>query len=409
MFNKLDSKLILVFLGGLITSKLSYNMVLILCLSIVLIVISFGIIELLISFENFESNEVKILSVSHDKNVRCLNITISNPHILEGEELFKSLYNCLLTSEDFINFSYQKIIILSAGLITGKEYNLHSNILINNDTKFSNYYLHVEKELSNYSNLQYGYNNETITRFIFKVWNADKLTNLKIKQTHSAIQSKQYESMIKSRYFRIHKKHVQGNVRSFSTSAIQNKHWSAGQITPLSLVNKNGILKLKHPKPFYTMDIETINFNNTQIPVAISSCGFNKGKIDKKLFLIDNYLLQKNSEIALKDLWSKYFTYLESLTNSITGKKLTIFTHNLGDFDGYFLYKGLLNYYSPETITSIIDDSNSFISIKHKNQYSIEWKDSLRIFPISLNKLCTTPLPLGTGAWSRWKINSIQY
>ena len=64
--------------------------------------------------------------------------------------------------------------------------------------------------------------------------------------------------------------------------------------------------------------------------------------------------------------------------------------HNLGEFDGYFLYKGLLNHYNPDQVNSIIDEANTFISIQNKlsAKQIIEWKDSLRIFPMSLNKLC---------------------
>jgi|HubBroStandDraft_2_1064218.scaffolds.fasta_scaffold11044_2 hypothetical protein len=44
--------------------------------------------------------------------------------------------------------------------------------------------------------------------------------------------------------------------------------------------------------------------------------------------------------------------------------------------------------YNPDQITALIDESKSFISIQHLNVPLIEWKDSLRIFPMSLDKLC---------------------
>ena len=43
--------------------------------------------------------------------------------------------------------------------------------------------------------------------------------------------------------------------------------------------------------------------------------------------------------------------------------------------------------YHPDNINSLIDESNTFISITCNNPL-IEWKDSLRIFPMSLDKLC---------------------
>jgi len=40
-------------------------------------------------------------------------------------------------------------------------------------------------------------------------------------------------------------------------------------------------------------------------------------------------------------------------------------------------------------VESLIDESKSFISIKLLDGCIIEWKDSIRIFPMSLDKLCT--------------------
>jgi len=329
--------------------------------------------------------------------MRSLNITMSNPYLLEGQWLFKAIYNTLITNDEFLEFGFQKIIILSCTLDDNKTYNLHSNILISNDTTFEEYYLSVEKYLTHYYNLEYGYNFENITTFTVKVWNADDLRNLKIKQTVKAVEfnSKVVDSTVKSKYSNIYYKKFKG-IRSFSTSSlIMNsvKHWSVGKITPISILNSKGKLKdqFKFTKPFFTMDLETINFNNkySQLPIAISSCGYVNEKLESKIFLIDYYLLKTDPELALKNLWINYFNYLENIIkNSETLNELTIFAHNLGDFDGYFLYKGLMKHYNPEHLSSIIDETNSFISIKLNSEFKFEFKDSLRIFPTSLDKLC---------------------
>jgi len=48
-----------------------------------------------------------------------------------------------------------------------------------------------------------------------------------------------------------------------------------------------------------------------------------------------------------------------------------------------------MNHYNPENVSSIIDDSNTFISISCKAFGELlEFKDSLRIFPMSLDNLC---------------------
>lgn len=49
------------------------------------------------------------------------------------------------------------------------------------------YYEYVSDELSNYHNLQYGYNNESVMKYNMLVWNADDLKNKKIKQTHNTL------------------------------------------------------------------------------------------------------------------------------------------------------------------------------------------------------------------------------
>jgi len=55
------------------------------------------------------------------------------------------------------------------------------------------------------------------------------------------------------------------------------------------------------------MDIETIKFNSDiQTPIAITSCGYIKGKLQNKIFLIDHILLNKDKDLAVKELWNKY-------------------------------------------------------------------------------------------------------
>ena len=99
--------------------------------------------------------------------------------------------------------------------------------------------------------------------------------------------------------------------------------------------------------------------------------------------MIDHNLLVLDKDLAISILWREYFDYIISFDNSRKGKNVaTIFSHNLGSFDGYFLYKALLNYINPNQVDTIIDDSNKFITItlnSEKGQFV--FKDSLRIFP----------------------------
>jgi DNA polymerase type B, organellar and viral len=102
--------------------------------------------------------------------------------------------------------------------------------------------------------------------------------------------------------------------------------------------------------------------------------------------LIDYTLLLKNSDEAVKALWVNFMNKLISLNLN----KCVIYSHNLGSFDGYFIYKGLfeLEDLDIDNIKSIIDDLHRFISIDiNWKDTKLTFKDSLRIFPVSLKEL----------------------
>lgn len=136
---------------------------------------------------------------------------------------------------------------------------------------------------------------------------------------------------------------------------------------------------------FATTDIETMDVKGKQIPVIITVCipSFKGSEI--KYFMINHNLLETNFDLALNELWTEYFNYM------IKSGIRTVFVHNLGSFDGYFIYKHLSILASnfPESVQTIIDDHSKFISITLKlEDYELTWKDSYRIFPVSLKNLC---------------------
>lgn len=139
---------------------------------------------------------------------------------------------------------------------------------------------------------------------------------------------------------------------------------------------------------FAASDLETMEIDGVQIPVLITYVN----KFGRKSFMIDPTLLKLNKDLALRFMWEEYFEYLISFNNTKKGKNVnTIFFHNLGSFDGYFIYKALLNHFNPDAIDTIIDDANKFITITLKTEEGVfTFKDSLRIFPMSLSGLCKT-------------------
>ena len=398
---------IIIFLLGNISSKIldltniEYNLILG-CTVIVIvtsILIKLGILKhKYITNESETIDKLQVLEINEDKNLRCLKISMINKSLLSDTELFKGIHNTIMNLDEFINFSYNKIIILSVVLMSEKEHSLHSNIFINNDTTFEQYYLTIRDQLDRYNNLQHGYHNEQISRFVIKAWNVDHKKNLKIKQTFKAgnISYTSSPNIIK---------------RSYSTIIPPTNKWYKSLIKPLSIYNSKGELKLKRCKPICTMDLETISINNNEIVISISSCVVFNGFLDNKIFLINKSLLNTNLELAVSELWSNYFKYLEKIisNDSIHKNELTIFAHNLGDFDGYFLYKGLLNYYPVKDVNSLIDESNSFISISVDHGFKFEWKDSLRVFPMSLDKLCKMFLVEGKTLTYNDKFRNIEF
>nr|YP_010462023.1 DNA polymerase [Hericium erinaceus]UUF93977.1 DNA polymerase [Hericium erinaceus] len=173
------------------------------------------------------------------------------------------------------------------------------------------------------------------------------------------------------------------------------------------------------------MDLETIEFNGYQIPIAISFSYSNYNKINTIFKLIDHNLINQPLNInddfpevdnindlsdqelsqelnqvldnsinksdiidqAVNKMFLDFYTELSSLKR----KNWIIFTHNLGSFDGYFIYKTLFELpdIKIEKVNTIVDSRNQFITINAEILgVKLVWKDSMRIFPVSLNELC---------------------
>jgi hypothetical protein len=181
---------------------------------------------------------------------------------------------------------------------------------------------------------------------------------------------------------------ITSSIRSYSTKTYNS-------FTPLSVSVTN------IPKNFITMDIETMCFNEKKVkssngvllkqreqcPVLIT-CAYkdNNDKL-KTFYTLANRQFLNNRELLLKDLWTRFFSKLRKNIDH----KVTVFLHNLGNFDGYFIFLGLLNLdgVKKEDINTIIDSDNQYIQISFQNlNLDLIFKDSLRMFDVSLDNLC---------------------
>lgn len=239
-------------------------------------------------------------------------------------------------------------------LINGQEFCFHHNVLITNNTTFEDYYKKVKDIIT--QNYDEGYPVDVIPSFKVMVWNMDNVKNKRIKITKNTTTNNKFNLLVNNRKFH-------------SSSA------GCNSIKPL----KDEILGALDS--FASMDIETINYNDIQIPVAISfsSDHLNKLFLIKLPQIINNININKSVDV----LWLEFFTFINR------NPFATIFVHNLGSFDGYFLYKAISNHFNPDVVSTIIDNHNKFISISIKlANGKITWKDSYRIFPVSLDNLC---------------------
>lgn len=295
--------------------------------------------------------EINDIQYIHDG--KQLVFRLDNPGLLSHKALVKSIFKALKSNKEFKAFGRRKVVIIQA-LIDGQERSFHQNVIVNNQTTFKKYW-EVVKDLI-VTNFDDGYPLEVINEFKVRVWNMNNVKNKNIKLTQNAL------------YYR-KKSNKPTNIRNYSTKLI-NK-----QITPLTPPE---FLK---PKNFISMDIETMNLNGNQIPVLITTHNLN----DTNLFIIDHELLKLQSDVAISNMWKEFFNFLNEQTVKF------VFVHNLGKFDGLFIFKHLLSHYNKEFIKPIIDQHNSFVSLSIKlDHLEIRFLDSMRIFPCSLNELTKT-------------------
>jgi DNA polymerase family B len=302
---------------------------------------------------------LKLLNKEYDNKSKCTILTFENNKLLDHKNLFSALFTGLIHQSEFKKIG-KKIMIVSI-LSENKTFFIHKNIIIDENTTIFNYLDKIKHYIQTFYESGYPLTGFQILQI--KLWNYDPKTILKGKKNNQANLLHQFK-------------------RSFHYSCVNNKDTNLNTIKPLKIPQS------VHKMSITTIDIETIEFNNIQIPVAISFAYNINEKIFTIFKLIDYNLLLKDSDKAIKLLWLNFIDEL----NELKLNKHVVFSHNLGSFDGYFIFKGLLELPKIDVskVNSIIDDLHRFISIDiiWKDSKFI-FKDSLRIFPVSLKELCS--------------------
>lgn len=304
-----------------------------------------------------------IISKTYNPRLNGYKIVIKNVDELEVDELLNIIHITLTQDKEINSYAPDRKLFLATGFLQDKSaFNLHPNLLIGKNTTLEEYKLKVSETIQK----RYidGYLEGIIRRVEIILFNPDQG-----KDSKNA-------TIFKNNF----------NIRGFHTSAINNLGNSKfiKPLTPLYTLNLNNIV---------TMDIETIasKFDNTQIPIAISlAYKKHNDKLFTKFLLANVNMLNniETEEIAIKNLFTELMKELLIIQKDLNSK-MFIFTHNLGSFDGFFIFKYLSLILDNDKLNTIIDQHRKFISIEAEIEgVTFIWKDSYRIFPVSLNDLC---------------------
>lgn len=126
------------------------------------------------------------------------------------------------------------------------------------------------------------------------------------------------------------------------------------------------------------MDIETINKNNKFVPYLI--CGYNGSKYIKSI---------ANESLNQKNLFADFIKQLLTLFEK-RKRSLTIYAHNLSNFDGVFLMNHLVNFgkVKPISFHGKLISIKLTLTIKGHVGKTFIFKDSMLLLPLSLKQLC---------------------
>ncbi len=295
------------------------------------------------------------------------------------KDYFKELFYCLVTNDDFTNFSKNKLVLLRVLTSDAKVYSIHHNILINEFTTFEDYWHECKDKIHHFLEMYIPL--EELIYFDYLVLDIDKeMNNNPLLKLISTPEKATYE----------HGLIIRGTHPLMKVARPYNRIKPIKLSRGIKTINPLNRIQ-KHINRFACIDIETVSIDNVQYPVCISFYYvISKDRPIYKLFLIDYKLFKKDRNEAIRLMWLEFFKFISN--NSFYKTCNTIFAHNLGSFDGFFLYKALMDNYSHDKVNMVVDDQNKFVCLQLQPSPNsndlITFKDSYRLFPVSLDNLC---------------------
>jgi len=128
------------------------------------------------------------------------------------------------------------------------------------------------------------------------------------------------------------------------------------------------------------IDIETVVINGKLYPYAVGIAYLKDGNKVVKTFYINLSIRNgdQSTEYRSNEIFKLVCAFIKS---NLTG--YTLYAHNIGKFDGYFIIKPFLTYFGPYRL--LVDKAHAIISMNLPGDIII--KDSYRILPESLKTL----------------------
>ena len=328
---------------------------------------------------------------------------IFNNNTLMYRDIYIGLFYAL-KSNLILNTKDIRIAISFAHTST-RQFTLHNNTLFNENTTLSKYLLWTEPNLKYLS--RNNYLDEFIPVFTVQVWDMDLPSNshIKVHKTGTFTVTPKSYSTLASSLITTHSPlsdpqpiHVADTLDL--TPIPENKkiatYFKKSNITPLSI--PHNII----PMGIIAMDIETMKHPDMehQIPVLVTisllpglDTKLNLEPINSLFHINKAAWGYKGLDLAIKDMWYQVFQYLYREIECSHTSRNVIFLHNLGGFDGDFILKALLLQFGKDCVQSMMDKEHHFIQIeaqvmKGGEQKLLVFKDSLRLFDVTLEKLC---------------------
>ena len=323
------------------------------------------------NIKNYSSELMPVESIEYSEISKCYTIRFKFENTLRGREFFYVLWNSMnnLVIWDYYTEKQFNVAVTTTNRIEKRRniYALHRFARINTETTFIEYF----NQIWNTSKLFWeAYNTESDRFDIVQVTFYGTSVPLGNQLEERGIQT----NNIKWKG-RIQTKPLISK-RSYSTDNFKVNHY----IKPLQIKNLSNLT-------IVAIDIETVEYNNMEYPILISLAYMVEDKPRYLTVEVDPVIFEQDTDFAIFLMWKNFFDQMKKL--KLHKKKVVIFAHNLGSFDGYFILSGLLKYDSnTESYKTMIDDQNKIIGIEY-NYNSIKWlfRDSCRIFPMSLAKL----------------------